>query len=423
MENTGFAFVALFILAFGVVSERLQRSILTAPMAFALFGFVMGPEGLGLLQVGFDSEIVKQLAEATLVIVLFTDASRIDLKVLKKNYELPVRMLAVGLPLTILSGTLLAAWLLDTLTFWEAAVAAVILAPTDAALGQAVVSSPKVPVRIRQALNVESGLNDGIALPVVLFFIHLAASSEGAEPGRWLDFVSHQLILGPVVGAAVGFLGGKLVELGAKSQWMSHSFQQIAAIALSLLAFAGAEAVEGNGFIAAFVAGLVLGNTATKACTCLIEFAEAEGQLLTLFAFLVFGVAEIGPIIAGLSAPVVLYAVLSLTVIRIVPVSLSLLGAGLRWPTHLFLGWFGPRGLASILYIFLVLEESGLQGGDDIFTVVMCTVLLSIFLHGMTAWPASELYSSHAEKLRDEKPDCAEHMPVEELPVRVRMAS
>jgi len=362
------------------------------------------------------------LAEATLVIVLFTDASRIDLKVLRKNYELPLRLLAIGLPLTILAGTLVAAALLDTLTFWEAAVAAAILAPTDAALGQAVVSSPKVPVRIRQALNVESGLNDGLALPVVLFLIHLAASSETAEAGRWLDFVSHQLILGPIVGAAVGFLGGKLVEWGSRSRWMSHPFQQIAAIALSLLAFAGAEAVEGNGFIAAFVAGLVLGNTAKRACACLIEFAEAEGQLLTLFAFLVFGVAEIGPILAGLSTPFVLYAVLSLTVIRMIPVSLSLLGSGLHRPTHLFLGWFGPRGLASILYIFLVLEESGLQGRDDIFTVVMCTVLLSIFAHGMTAWPASELYSRHAETLRDAKPECAEHKPVEEIPVRVRMA-
>lgn len=332
-------------------------------------------------------------------------------------------MLSVGLPLTILGGTLLAALLLDTLTFWEAAVVAAILAPTDAALGQAVVSSPKVPVRIRQALNVESGLNDGIALPVVLFFIHLAASSEGTEPGQWLNFVSHQLILGPAVGAAVGFLGGQLVERGVTSQWMSHAFQQISAVAIALLAFAGAEAVGGNGFIAAFVAGLVLGNTAKRACTCLIEFAEAEGQLLTLFAFLVFGVAEIGPILAGLSAPLVLYAVLSLTLIRMIPVSLSLLGAGLRWPTHLFLGWFGPRGLASILYVFLVLEESGLQGGDDIFTVVMCTVLLSIFAHGVTAWPASELYSRHAEKLKNEEPSCAEHKPVEELPVRVRMVS
>ena len=302
--------------------------------------------------------------------------------------------------------------------------AAAILAPTDAALGQAVVSSPKVPVRIRQALNVESGLNDGIALPVVLFFIHLAAVSESIiDAGYWFDFATHQLVLGPVVGAAVGFGGGRLVEWGGRSRWMSHNFQQISAIALSLLAFAGAEAVEGNGFIAAFVAGLVLGNTAKQACTCLIEFAEAEGQLLTLSAFFVFGVAEIGPTIGALTVPLVLYAVLSLTLIRMVPVSLSLLGTGLRAPTHVFLGWFGPRGLASILYIFLVLEESGLQGGDEIFTVVMCTVLLSIFAHGMSAWPASNWYARHAERRREIEPDCAEAKPVEEMPVRVRMTS
>jgi NhaP-type Na+/H+ or K+/H+ antiporter len=385
---------------------------------------VSGPDGLGLLDIGFDSEIVRALAEATLVIVLFTDASWIDLKILKRNYDLPLRMLGIGLPLTIVVGTLVAATLLDTLSFWEAAVAAAILAPTDAALGQAVVSSPKAPVRIRQALNVESGLNDGIALPVVLFFIHLAAVSESmVDAGYWFDFVTHQLVLGPVVGAAVGFGGGRLVEWAGRSRWMSHSFQQISAIALSLLAFAGAEAVEGNGFIAAFVAGLVLGNTAKRACSCLIEFAEAEGQLLTLLAFFVFGVAEIGPTIGALTVPLVLYAVLSLTLIRMVPVSLSLLGTGLRAPTHVFLGWFGPRGLASILYIFLVLEESDLEGRDDIFTVVMCTVLLSIFLHGMSAWPATNWYARHAERRREIEPDCAEARTVEEMPVRVRMTS
>lgn len=422
MENLTFAMVALFLLAFGVVSERLQRSVVTAPMAFAVFGYVMGPDGLGLLDIGFDSEIVRSMSEVTLVIVLFTDASRIDLRILKRNYHLPLRLLGIGLPLTVLSGTLLAAVMLDTLSFWEAAVAAAILAPTDAALGQAVVSSPKVPVRIRQALNVESGLNDGIALPIVLFFIHLAAVSESlVDAGYWFDFVTHQLVLGPVVGAVVGFGGGRLVEWGGQARWMSSSFQRISAISVSLLAFAGAEAVDGNGFIAAFVAGFVLGNTAKRACTSLIEFAEAEGQLLALSAFFVFGVAEIGPTIDALTAPLVLYAVLSLTLIRMVPVSLSLFGTGLHAPTHVFLGWFGPRGLASILYIFLVLEESGLRGRNQIFSVVMCTVLLSIFAHGMSAWSASQWYARHAERHREIEPDAAEHRPVEEMPVRIRM--
>ena len=420
METLTFVAVAVFILAFGLVSARLAKTVITPPMVFVAFGILVGPAGAGLLELSVESEVVRALAEATLVLVLFTDASRIDFSLLRRGYHLPLRMLGIGLPLTMALGTVGAVTLFDGLGWWGAAVAAAILAPTDAALGQAVVSNPRVPARIRQALNVESGLNDGIALPFVLFFIHGAHATQDAHgAGYWAQFVGSQLVLGPLVGAGVGYFGGRLVDWGARSNWMSHSFQQLSAIALALLAFAGAEAVHGNGFIAAFVAGLVLGNTAKTICTCLIDFAEAEGQLLALLAFLVFGAAEIGPALGGVSGTVLLYAVLSLTVIRMLPISLSLLGAGLGAGTHLFLGWFGPRGLASILYVFLVLEGAGVAGRDQIFSIVIITVLLSVFAHGLSAWPFSNAYAKRAAKLHEEQPECPEHLPVEEIPVRL----
>ena len=422
METLTFVAVAVFILAFGLVSARLSKTVITPPMVFVGFGILMGPAGLGLMHLSVESEIVRALAEATLVLVLFTDASRIDLRLLRRSYHLPLRMLAIGLPLTMALGTIGAVALFGGLSLWGAAIAAAILAPTDAALGQAVVSNPRVPARIRQALNVESGLNDGIALPFVLFFIHGAHMGDHSHSfGYWAEFVTLQLVLGPLVGAAVGYGGGRIVDWGTRAGWMNHSFQQLSAIALALLAFAGAETVGGNGFIAAFVAGLVLGNTAKSICTCLIDFAEAEGQLLALLAFMVFGAAEIGPALTGLGSTVLIYAVLSLTVIRMLPISLSLIGSGLRAGTHLFLGWFGPRGLASILYVFLVLEGQDVAGREQIFTLVMMTVLLSVFAHGLSAWPFSNAYARQAEKLREQQPEGAEHGVVEEIPVRLRL--
>jgi NhaP-type Na+/H+ or K+/H+ antiporter len=346
---------------------------------------------------------------------LFTDASRIDLKLLRRQHSLPVRLLGVGLPLTVAMGMVGAVLLLGGITMWEAALLAAILAPTDAALGQAVVNSPKLPVRIRQALNVESGLNDGLVLPVVLIFLSLAAGQESKEAGEWIWFAARQVGLGPVAGIFVGFVGGKSVMWGQRTGWMNHSFQDLSSLALSLLAYAVAELIGGNGFIAAFCAGLTLGNTARSICTCLYEFAEAEGQLLTLLVFMVFGAVMVPGALEHFRWLHLVYAVLSLTIIRMLPVAVSMLGGRLRWVTVSFLGWFGPRGIASILYVLLLLEGSSVAGRDVILSVVMTTVLLSVFVHGLTALPGTNWYAQHAEQV--DLP--AEHEQIEEMPVRL----
>ena len=420
MSTLAFVVVALAILGFGLVSGRVQRSFVTAPIVFVVFGFLVSQRVLGLVEFNVEERFIHLLAELTLVLVLFTDASRIDLRLLRREHDLPVRLLSIGLPLTIVAGTLLAVVVLGGLSFWEAALVAVILAPTDAALGQAVVSNKRVPVRIRQALNVESGLNDGIALPLVLIFLSFASiAAETHSVHYWARFVALQVVLGPIVGIAVGYLGGRLISRASRSGWMNHAFQDLGALGLSLLAFAGAELVGGNGFIAAFAAGLTIGNLSRPICECLYEFAEAEGQLLTLVVFMVFGAVMVPRILDHASSSVVLYGVLSLTVIRMLPAALSLVGAKLRWRTTLFLGWFGPRGIASILFALLVVEEACLPAGEEIITIVMTTVLLSVFAHGVTAYPGAVWYARRVEAAGPD--ECkAEMVEVTEMPVRIR---
>lgn len=386
--------IAGVVVAYGLVSERLAGTVFTPPLLFVAAGLLAGPSGLGLVELDLSNGAVRVLAEATLVLVLFTDAARIDLAVLRREFHLPARLLGIGLPLTILVGTLLAVALLDGLELWEAAVLAAVLAPTDAALGQVVVTSEQVPVRVRQGLNVESGLNDGLALPAVTVLAAAAASAEDlGGPASWGVFAAEQVGFGVLLGVLIGAVGGRLIDSAGGRNWMNPNLRQVATLAVAAIAYASSESAGGNGFIAAFVAGLTFGTVARASCACVYDFTEEEGQLLTLLTFLVFGAVVVGPRLNELTWRVAAYAVASLTVARMLPVALSLLGSRMRADTVLFLGWFGPRGLASILFGLLVVEESDVAGADTIFLIVTWTVLLSVVAHGLTAAPAARLYA------------------------------
>ncbi|NJN82233.1 MAG: sodium:proton antiporter [Caldilineaceae bacterium] len=420
MQTLTFATIAAFILLFGLISKRIQTTIVSAPMIFVLFGLVLSRWGLGMITLEENSEAVNVIAELTLILILFTDASRINLRELRREHNIPVRLLSFGLPLTIVAGIVAAMVLLDGINIWEAAVVAVILAPTDAALGQAVVSDRRVPVRIRQALNVESGLNDGIALPILLFVLTGADIAESiGSVAYWVQFAALQLLFGPLVGVAVGYVGAKSTQWAVRSGWMSESYLELSAVAVSLLAYSGAELIGGNGFIAAFCAGLTLGNVAPNISRRIHDFAEAGGQLLTLVTFLLFGAIMAPSALADATAPIVIYAIVSLTIVRMAPVAISQIGVRLQPGTVGFLGWFGPRGIASILYALLLLEHSGIQASDMILTTVFVTVLLSIFAHGMTAVPAASWYARYVAQ-REEGSEMVEHMTVSEMPVRTR---
>ena len=398
--------LATLVFAFGIVSRRLEGTVLTAPMVFVLAGAVLGPAVLGLVEIGLDDHTVLLLGEVALALVLFTDAARTDLSTLRNNEALPLRLLGIGMPLTIALGTMMAALLLPYLDFWEAAIVGTVLAPTDAALGQAVVSNPRVPVRMRQALNVEAGLNDGLSVPFLALFLTLAeAEEELRSASYWLRFALEQVGLGVLVGIGVGVGGGWLVRWSLRRGWRTETFDHLALLALALIAWALADQVGGNGFIAAFVGGLAVGRFVERAGERLIRFTEAEGQLLNLSVFFAFGALVIG-LIRPLSWEVVLYALLSLTAVRMLPVALSLLRTRLRGVSVMFAGWFGPRGLASIvLGLIVVAEAPRLAGRSEVEMVVASTVLLSVLLHGITAAPLSAAYARRVERMAADAPE------------------
>jgi NhaP-type Na+/H+ or K+/H+ antiporter len=415
MSIASVAIIAAGFLLYSLISGRLRATIITAPLVLTVFGFMVGTGGFGVVQFTAEHSVIHFVAELTLILVLFTDAARIDLSRLRRDHNLPVRMLLIGLPLTIIAGTLFARLLFPSFQFWEAALLAALLAPTDAALGQAVISDRSVPVRIRQAINVESGLNDGIALPAVLLFATLASAAYDApEASEWIRFGVLQLTLGPLIGVTAGFFGARLIDTASERAWVETSFQGIAILTLAILTYVVAELIGGNGFIAAFIGGMVFGNTLRHPCTFLFEFMETEGQLLMLITFLVFGAVLLPEGLEHISPMVFLYAMLSLTVIRMVPIVLSLLGTRLSVPSQLFLSWFGPRGLASILFVLLILEEAEVPHYLEILTITVITVAMSILLHGVTAAPFAGLYGRFTSRMGE----CEENRPAVELPLR-----
>jgi NhaP-type Na+/H+ or K+/H+ antiporter len=393
-------FAALLVFAFGLVSAVAEKSPITAPMVFVAAGILASPLGLDLFEANTDSEGIQLIAEITLILILFTDASTIDLQRLKTDYKVPLRLLAIGLPLTMALGMLVAVPLFKGVSLWSIALMAFILSPTDAALGQAVVTSKKVPDKIRDAIGVESGLNDGIALPPIMACLAAVGAAAGTQLdfGYWGHFALKQVAYGPIAGSIVGWVGGVLIDRSARRRWMNPVFQRLAAIALAILCYALAETLGGNGFIAAFFGGLMLGAQTPAVRERIQEFGEAEGQLLSLIVFLIFGLAMVPAICKFWDASAVVYALLSLTVIRMLPVALCLLGTKMKLPTVGFIGWFGPRGIASILYALILVGQVGATGHERVLSVIGLTVLFSVFIHGLSAVPLSTLYGRYANR-------------------------
>ena len=399
-------FAALLAFLFGLVSALSDRSPITAPMVFVAIGVLVGPTGFGLFEAKMDNEMVMIIAEITLILILFTDASTIDLKALKSEYKIPLRLLAIGLPLTMIAGLLLAIPMFPGMSLWVVAVMAFILSPTDAALGQAVVSSESVPSRVRDSIGVESGLNDGIAFPPILACMAALTAAAGTKLdfGYWGGFAAKQIAFGPVAGSAVGLIGGWLIMQAVRRGWMEPVFQRLACIALALMSYALAEQLGGNGFIAAFFGGLMLGVTTKKIRERIQDFGEAEGQQLELFVFLILGIVLVPMAKEHWDGMALLYALLSLTVIRMIPVALCLIGSGFDRITVGFIGWFGPRGIASVLYLLIFVGQVGGKGYERMLSVIVLTVLLSVFLHGLSAVPLCKLYGQYVAKKTPPKP-------------------
>ncbi|WP_432472864.1 cation:proton antiporter [Amphritea sp. HPY] len=394
-DHQALILTALLILLFGLFSKVSERSPVTAPMVFAGLGVLFSPLGLDLFAVQINTESIKVIAEITLIIILFVDGSLIQFTDLRKVLAgMPTRLLLVGLPLTMVLGTVSAYLLFPGWSIWMMMLLAFILSPTDAALGQAVVKSQQVPERIRESISIESGLNDGIALPPIFVCIAVLASGEAAlsGDGQWLRYMAMQLTVGPLIGGLVGFIGGRMVDYAAEHDWMDSVFQRLASLSLALLAFSFAEMLHGNGFIAAFFAGLMLGVKTPVVRERIQEFGEAEGQLLSLSIFLIMGLAGVPYFSQYWDLNTFIYAVLSLTVIRMLPVALCLIGSGLDAYSKIFIGWFGPRGIASLLYLLIVIGELGVVGYEKVLSVIILTVLISTFAHGFSALYMSDRF-------------------------------
>ena len=382
------AILAIFVFCYSLFSGRFERTIISGPIIFVISGLVMGP----LLLNWFDGDVTatgfRLLADLTLALILFIDAANADFSVLRRQLKIPYRMLLFGLPGVILLGTILAALFFTELSLFDAAILGTMLAATDAALGKGVITNPAVPARIREGLNLESGLNDGLCVPILFVFIALSLGQTGEESGYLLalKLVAKEIGIGMVIGLGLTWIGVLLLNQCYTRGWLTEIWMQITAVALAISCFSLAQTLHGSGYIAAFTGGLLFGFLAKKDTHKLVLAAEGIGETLALMTWMLFGAAVIGQAASTFTWNMVIYAVLSLTVIRMLPIFLSLAGLGETTQSRLFLGWFGPRGLASIVFAIIVINK-GLPQGDFMAMVVVCTVFLSLLAHGISANP------------------------------------
>jgi len=392
------AILAAIVLVYGAVAGRLERSPVSGALVFMGIGLLLGPVGLGALELSVDTGDLRLLAELTLALVLFVEAADADLVELRRSFQIPTRLLTIGLPLTIVLGFALGLPIFPGLTLLEVALLATMLAPTDAALGKAVVTNPDVPPSIREGLKVEGGLNDGICVPVLFAFLALAvgsASSEDSTIGLALGLFAREIGIGALVGVAFAAAASVTVgNLDRRGGWIGPTWLPVLVPALALLCFATAQALHGSGLIAAFAGGITIDLMSKKNREQKHEWlhaAESAGDTLSLLTWFVFGAAVVGQVLPRFGWDDVAYAVLSLTVIRMLPMFLALTGLPLGADGKLFVGWFGPRGLVSIVFAIIVLD-AGVPGGDSLAMTVVCTVILSILAHGLSAVPLARLY-------------------------------
>lgn len=389
---------AVLVIAFTVGSAVLARLLVTAPLAFvaagALLGFTLGPFE------GALPEWLNALAEVTLVLILFHDAAQVRPRQIEKDGSLVARLLLIGFPLTVLLGYFTARALFPDLPVELALLLAAALAPTDAALGAPTVLNPAVPVRVRRMLNVESGLNDGLATPIVLFAIAATAGVEGLGPAESAARAVLELVIGVAAGALVGVLGGWAIGWSRRRGFSVPAGRALGVAMLPLLAYALALATSGNGFVSAFVAGSAFAGVArwTAQEETSLELTEAFATPLVYAVWLIFGLLAVPVIVSAVSPRELGFALLSLSILRMGPVALGLVGSGMGVRTVAFVGWFGPRGLASVVFALIALESLEDTGPlRTVVTTITVTVLLSVLAHGASALPLARRYGSWAD--------------------------
>jgi len=408
---TSLAIVAALLVLYATFSRPLNRRGVTAALALTLAGFLVGPKVLGWMDLPLEGPTAERLAEIALALLLFSDAARIDLAALRKELGWPTRLLLIGLPLTMVAGGLAGALVFPSLSVASVGLLAIMLASTDAALGQRVVTDEAVPARVRQALNVESGLNDGLAVPFFLVFVDVSlARLHGSAVSAVIDRMVHQIGWGLVAGLGAAVAGAALVRLAESREWLEGPWRQILTLSTAILAYAAAQALGGSGFIAAFVGGLAFGRVAGACDLPFLRFSEDVGECLASIVWIGFGALALGSVLGAITWQIVLYAVLSLTVVRMAPVALAMVGSRAGWPTVAFLGWFGPRGLASIVFALIALDDR-VPDSHLLFVTVTVTVALSVIAHGLTSAPLVGVYQRWYAAHTSVRPDAEEAVP------------
>ncbi len=391
------AYVAIFAFIYSNIAGGAERTPINGPLVFMVIGLIAGPSVLGIVQFDYSTENFRGLADLTLALILFLDAANANLDVFKKESHIPGRMLLIGLPLVIAGGFGMGYVLFPGLGIFELALLATMLAATDAALGKAVITNKAVPIRLREGLNAESGLNDGLCVPILFTFLALAVGTQEDGGSLALGLMASELGIGLAVGLGFTFLGGKLVDFCHARGWITDIWLQVITVALAWACFATAQSLHGSGYVAAFVGGLLFGALAKEHTHRMVLASEGVAETMALITWVIFGAAVVGQFYAYFTWEIVVYAIASLTVIRVVPMLISLIGTSEPMRTRLFLGWFGPRGLASIVFLIIVLNAD-LPGSGTLASTVICTITLSVLLHGFTAIPYAKWLAAREAK-------------------------
>ena len=379
---------AVLIFLYSIFATRIEKMLVNGPFLFMVVGIILGPLVLNAVDLKISGDEYETLANLALALVLFTGAASVDLEVLKSSVTIPARLLFIGLPLTIISGFITGYFIFNDLLIIELAILATVLAPTDAALGEAVVKDQVVPAKVRNALNVESGLNDGISVPIFLLLLAFL-KVHAIDEVTWqfgLGLFAKEIGIGLAVGSVVMYLGARLLLFAEVRKWIGTAWKPAIVISLALSCFALADILGGSGFIACFTGGFIYGAVNKKYKSNLQEHAEGLGNVLTFLIWIIFGSFIISTYFRDFTWPVLLYSLISLTLVRIVPVMIALTRSKVTLKEKLFIGWFGPRGLASIVFAVMLLDAHLPQENTVILTII-CTVMLSVILHGITANP------------------------------------
>jgi NhaP-type Na+/H+ or K+/H+ antiporter len=390
-SETLIVIIGTCLVFWGIFGGRIERFNVSGPMAFVIVGIAVNNGPWALTHVAIHSSSAREVAEFTLALVLFSDASRLSARTLKSDAGLSLRLLGIGLPLTLVVATLVAALIIPGVSWWIAALVAAIVAPTDAALGASIMTDQRVPSIVRRLLNIESGLNDGIVTPFVNMFLAGALSAENVLR-HGTEAALREVSVGIGIGIGVGGIGAILLVVARRHSWNSSGLEPIAGLGIALVSYTASLQAGGNGFIAAFVAGITFGTIVREAPEQVVRLTSEAGEVMSLAVWFTFGAVMLVPGFREATWRDIVFAVLALTAARMIPVALSLVGAHFDRSTVAFIGWFGPRGLASIVFALLAVDQLSSSDGSRVLSAATVTIALSVVAHGVAAGPLTNRY-------------------------------